>query len=239
MVSQPSGVLGYPYPAEPIPSTLNEILDVTSWLTPSEYLRKGIEFVFHFNPGEIVGEWVAGDWHGMSVASSALTQLAEYTQALGRAVHDESAEMMLDWKGHAASSATAYFDGLAVAIDQLNEPLHGLAKDYQTVAAGMLEMAEAVGNIMHDMEDKLIEMGIKAAAAVALSETVVGSLIAGAWAISDAKKVLDMWREAKDAYELAVTITDGVVGTTAGYLGALDTGDGLELPGAYSNPALP
>ncbi len=237
-MSRPSGVLGYPYPVEPIPAALNEILDVTSWLTPSEYLRKGIEFVFHFNPGEIVGEWVAGDWHGMSVASSALTQLAEYTQALGRAVHDESAEMMLDWQGHAASSAAAYFENLAITVDQLNEPLRGLAKDYQTVAAGMLEMAESVGNLMHDMEDKLIEMGIKAAAAVALSETVVGSLIAGAWAISDAKKVLDMWREAQAAYELAVTIADAVVGTTAGYLGALDTGDGLELPGAYANPGL-
>ena len=238
----PISALNTPYPVQPIPDSYEEIIGITSWLNPVEYLRKALDFVMEHglgvNPGEEVAKWIAGDWKGVAIASSALGQLAEYCQALGQDVYDGSGTMLAEWSGHAATSARSYFDSLALDIDQLSTTLNGLSKEYETVAAGVQDMAMTVADLMHDMEDKLIEMGIKIVAGALLSETVVGALIAGAWAISDAHKVIEMWTRCREAYELAVKIGNAFVGACARYLGALHDGDSLKLPGAYDHPAV-
>jgi hypothetical protein len=236
VVSTPSAVLQYPYPSEPIPSTLNEVLQLGDWLSPSHALLKGIELVFGFNPAEQVGEWVAGDWHGMAVGSTALNQLGEYCQALGKDIYQAKNDMLELWDGHAASQANVYFEKLATAIDQLQSPLRGLATEYQTLAAGMLEFASAIASIMEMLLDKLIEMGMKALAATALSETVIGGVIFGGWAAYDAYKANKLWMQAVEWHGRAVTAANGFVGLTAGYLGALHGPDGLVVPQGYDHP---
>lgn len=236
-MSAPSGVLQYPYPKEPIPSELNEILQLGDWLSPSHVLLKGIELVFGTNPAEWVAEWFVGDWQGMAVGASALEQLAEYCQAMGHDVFAAKDDMMELWEGHAASQANAYFEKLATAIDALQEPLNGLAKEYQTLAAGIMEAASAVAGIMEMLLDRLIEMGMKALAATALSETVIGGVIFGGWAAYDAYKATKLWMQAVEWHGRAVTMANGFVGLTAGYLGALHGPDGLEVPAGFDHPA--
>jgi hypothetical protein len=238
----PIDALDTPYPSQPIPDSFEEIIDFTSWLNPVEYLRKALDFVMEHglgvNPAEEVEKWVAGDWKGVAIASSALDQLSEYVRFLAREVNDDSSEMLLSWDGNAATSAHGYFQTLAVDLEEVGQNLRGLATEYQTVAAGVQDMAMAVGGLMHDMEDKLIEMGIKLIATAALSETIIGSLIAGAWAISDAHKVIEMWTRCREAYELAVKVGEAFVGACARYLGALDEGNNLALPRGYDSPVV-
>ncbi len=239
MVSAPSDVLHYPYPAEPIPAALNEVLQIGDWLSPSHVLLKGIDLVFGFNPGEEVATWVAGDWRGLAVGSSALGQLAEYAAVLGRDIDTARADLLDDWDGHAASAANAYFNQLARAVDALQTPLRGLASQYRTVSAGMLEMAAAVASILEALLDKLIEMGIKALAATATAETVVGGLFFGGWAAYDAYRATKLWTQALEWHGRAVTLANAMIGLCAGYLGALRGAEGLALPAAaYEHPAL-
>lgn len=235
-MSAPSEVLQYPYPKEPIPSEINDVLQLGDWLSPSHVLLKGIELVFGFNPAEEVAEWLAGDWQGLSVGATALDQLAEYCAAMGHDVFRAKNDMLELWDGHAASQANAYFEHLATAVDALREPLHGLSTEYQTLAAGILETAGAIASIMEMLLDKLLEMGAKALAATALSETVIGGVVFGGWAAYDAYKATRLWTQALEWHGRAVTAANAFVGLTAGYLGALHGADGLDLPAGYDHP---
>ena len=158
MVSLPSEVLDTPYPKEPIPGLVNEILGAGDWLSPSHVLMKGIELVFSF------------------------------------------------------------------------------AREYQSVAAGMQEMATAVASILEQLLDKLISMGIKALAATATSETVIGGLFFGGWAAYDAYRATRLWTQALEWHGRALTASQALVGLCAGYLGALRDLDSITLPNAYDHP---
>lgn len=235
----PSAVLDTPYPHEPIPSLVNEVLGAGDWLSPSHVLLKGIELVFGFNPGEEAARWVAGDWEAVSTASSALGQLAEYAGRLGSVLYGDSRTMLEQWAGNAATSAGSYFDKLALAIDGMGPNLEGIADEFQSVAAGMQEMATAVASILEMLLDKLIEMGMKALAATALSETIIGGVVFGGWAAYDAYKATKLWMQAVEWHGRAVTMSQGIAGLTAGYLGALQDLDSITIPNAYDHPGVP
>ncbi|MCW2845525.1 MAG: hypothetical protein JWN22_3441 [Nocardioides sp.] len=236
MVSLPSEVLDTPYPKEPIPAALNEVLGIGDWLSPSHVLMKGIELVFSFNPGEEAARWVAGDWQSVSKAASALDQLAEYAVRLGHLLDGESATMLEQWQGNAATSASSYFEKLAIAVDSMDAALRGVSDEYQAVAAGMQEMATAVASILEQLLDKLISMGVKALAATALSETVIGGVVFGGWAAYDAYRATRLWTQALEWHGRALTASQALVGLTAGYLGALRDLDSVTLPNSYDHP---
>lgn len=239
VTSLPSDVLDYPYPSEPIPPEINEVLQVGDWLSPSHVLLKGIELVFGFNPGEEVATWLAGDWHGMGVGAAALGQLSEYAQAVARDLDTSATHLLEHWSGNAASEAHGYFERLTQAIDALRAPLDGLATEYNTLAVGMIETASAIGSVLEALLDKLIEMGVKALAATATSETVVGGLFFGAWAAYDAYKAEKLWMKAVEYHGYAVTASNAFVGVTAGYLGAINSPDDFPLPaGSYHHPGV-
>jgi hypothetical protein len=232
----PSDVLDTPYPKEPIPNLLNEILGAGDWLSPSHVLMKGIELVFDFNPGEEAARWVAGDWEAVSTVASALDQLAEYAVHMGHLLDVDSRAMLQHWDGNAATSAGSYFEKLAVAVDSIGPNLNGIAHEYQSVAAGMQEMATAVASLLEQLLDKLISMGIKALAATALSETVVGGIVFGGWAAYDAYRATRLWTQALEWHGRALTASQALVGLCAGYLGALQDLDSIALPAAYDHP---
>jgi hypothetical protein len=238
VVSAPSDVLDTPYPKEAIPGLVNEVLGAGDWLSPSHVLLKGIELVFGFNPGEEASRWVAGDWEAVSTVASALDQMAEYAVHLGHVVESGSLDMLEDWQGNAATSAGSYFEELAIAVNSMADPLQGISKEYQAVVAGMQEMASAVASILEQILDKLISMGMKALAATALSETVVGGLVFGGWAAYDAYKTEKLWMQALEWHGKALTASQAVVGLTAGYLGALEDLDAISIPNGYDHPGV-
>lgn len=238
MAALPSEVLDTPYPQEPIPDLVNQILGAGDWLSPSHVLMKGIELVFSFNPGEEAARWVAGDWESVATVASALQQLGEYAIHLGRALDDGADDMMVGWHGNAAVSADTYFDQLATAIDAIGPNLTGVASEYRTVAAGMQEMAGAVASLLEQLLDKLIGMGIKALAATALSETVIGGVVFGAWAAYDAYRATRLWMQALEWHGRAWTACQAIIGLTAGYLGALEGASTISLPQAYDHPGV-
>lgn len=238
MTAMPSEVLDTPYPSEPIPDLVNQILGAGDWLSPSHVLMKGIELVFGFNPGEEAARWVAGDWSSVATVASALTQIGEYAVRLGHVLDDGSLDMLEDWHGNAATSAGTYLDQLAQAIDRIRPNLDGIASEYTSVAAGMQEMAGAVASILEALMDKLIEIGIEALAATALSETVIGGVIFGGMAAYSTYRATKLWIQAVEWHSKAWTAVQAVVGLCAGYLGALQDLDSITLPTAYDHPGV-
>ncbi|WP_238998537.1 hypothetical protein [Nocardioides limicola] len=221
-----------------MPELLEELLGLGSWLSPSAMLMKGIDWVFGFNPGEEAARWVAGDWRRLSVASSALGQIAEYAHAVGAAIHRVTGDVTATWHGNAAQSARVYFEGLSVTLEGMRQPLTGAAREFQQVAFGMHQMTQALAGILESLMDRLISIGIKALAATATAKTIIGGIGFGSWAAYDVWKATQIWRDAIQAHDAALALTQGITGLTAGFLAALESAN-LALPAeGYDHPGV-
>ena len=163
-MSVPSEVLDYPWPEAQIPSAVDEFLGLADWISPSFYLRKGIEIVLDVDPVEWLSSEFAGDWQKVAQAASALEQLGEYAYALASDVERLARDMREEWRGNAASNATTYFDDLAVAVAALTAPLAEIAGAFDTTATGIKAQGEVIADLLGLVLDHLIEIGVAAAA---------------------------------------------------------------------------
>ncbi|MEO5665906.1 MAG: hypothetical protein ABIR39_21765 [Nocardioides sp.] len=237
-MSTPSVVLDYPWPEAQIPSAVDVLLGLSDWISPSFYLRKGIEVVLDVDPVEWLSGEFAGDWQKVAQASSALKQLGEYMDRVGREVQSVNVDLASTWDGNAAHNAQVYFEELAVSISSLNGPLKEIASAYSATATGIKSWGETIADLLGLLLDYLIELGIAACATGAFSWTGVGLAIGGAGTAYLAYKATSTWMKVIEAHGLASTMAKGVVGLTAGPLGMLSADADLKLPGAYDHPGV-
>jgi uncharacterized protein YukE len=237
-MSTPSAALDYPWPEAQIPSAVDMLLGLSDWISPSFYLRKGIEFVLNVDPVEWLSGEFAGDWQKVAQASSALTQLGEYMHRVGAEVQAVNADLDATWDGNAAHNAHVYFEQLAVAISGLNAPLNEIADAYSATATGIKSWGETIADLLGLLLDYLIELGIAACATGALSWTGIGLAVGGAGTAYLAYKATSTWMKVIEAHGHASTMAKGVVGLTAGPLAMLNADAELKLPGAYNHPGV-
>lgn len=235
-MSAPSEALDYPWPTYPIPTGVEALLGLSDWISPSYYLRKGIEIALGTDPAQWLGEEFGGDWQKVSSVATALEQLGEYLHVLGTDIQRASSGMAPAWDGTAAENASIHFERLAVAVQDLQGPLDSIAKEFDSTAVGMKNFADAIVDLLGLLMDYLIELAIAAAATTAFSWTGVGLAIGGAGTAYLAYKATSTWMKVVEVHGHASTMAKGVVGVTAGYLSLLDVDDELELPGAYDHP---
>ena len=233
----PSVVLDTPYPKEPIPDLVNQILGAGDWLNVSHWLAEGMDLVFGFNPGKAAAEFVVGDWEKVSTASSALSQLAEYAVRLAGLVDDGATAMFAHWDGNAATSADVWFDRFAVAVDGLAQPLQSLAGQYQAAAAGIVQMTAAVTSLLESLGDRLIGIAMRTATAAAVARvnpTAAGLL--HSWIMYDTYKSVALWTSIIEKHGEALMVMQSITGRCAGYLSTLGGFEGPRLPGSYNHP---
>jgi uncharacterized protein YukE len=237
-MTAPSGVLDYPWPEAQIPSAVEMLLGLSDWISPSFYLRKGIEVVLDVDPVEWLSSEFAGDWQKVAQAGSALEQLGEYMHALGKEVDSTATTMGASWDGHAAENASVYFEKLSVTIAELNAPLKDIAGAFNQTATGIKKWGDTVADLLGLLLDYLIELGIAACATGALAWTGIGAAVGGAGTAYLAYKATSTWMKVVEAHGMASTVAKACVGLTAGPLGLLHVDKDLDLPGSYDYPGV-
>ncbi len=234
----PSDALDTPYPKAQIPDSVNLLLGLSDYISPSYYLRKGIEVVIGYDPATWLSEEFAGDWQAVAASASACEQLGEYMDMLGAEVFAARARLDTHWDGNAGHNAGLYFDALAADIAALKAPLVDIGDAFNTTATGIKATGESITSLLGLLLDYLIELGIAALATSAVSWTGVGLLIGGSGTAYLAYKATSTWMKVVEAHGNASTIAKGVTGLTAGSLALLHVDEKLELPAAYDHPSV-
>jgi len=238
MAGLPSEVLSAPQPQTVFPDGLEVWLGITDFVSPSFYLRKGIELVIGVDPVDWIAGQVAGDWEAVSTAGSATTILGTYMETLGHDLASVRADLDGAWDGNAASNAVHYFDQLSSTVSGLKAQLDDIGQQLQTTAEGIQQTGNTIADLAGMLLDKLIEIGCAALATGALGWTGVGAAIGGAALAYTIYRATSIWAQITDAIGLMNTIAKGVIGLTAGPLAAINVDSDLQLPGAYDNPAV-
>lgn len=244
VVGPASAYLNDPVAADAAYSDWQQVVDVTDLLSPSTYILKGLELVLGYNPIHELAEWMTGDWEAVSKAGSAMVQLAEYADicslnlwASCEAVFGPTVGAPAGWTGNAATAARNCFVALQVAIHDANPACGNLGSALQDAASGMYHLAESLSDLLEAFLDKLIDIGVHALAGAALSETIIGGLFFGGWAVLDVKKAADIYDDIRDIEAGVKGIVEAVAGIV---LANSPTAVPLPtLPAPYHQPSTP
>ena len=228
-----------------IPESISAALDLTSWLSLSHWVNKGIEVICGVNPAEYLAEKIGGDWEAFAKAGSAVNNLADYygdyadNIEADRDVLFSPADGHAPWEGHAANGANAYYTKLVQSVKGEAAPLRDFASQMKVVADGVAQMTDALKSGLEDLMDYLITAGVALAAAGVSWETGVGPLIGGLAAGWEIYQAFKAWAKVVDAVDKAITVANTFAGAVFGLLGALDGMQDCPLPSGVYDSEVP
>jgi hypothetical protein len=235
-MGSPSAELTAPTSSDPIPDLVESIVGFPQYISPSYWLGWAAEQVCGTNPWQWVADQYAGDWAAVQKAGAAVKNLAEFNAAYAGTINSAATTVKYDWQGKAADSAAEYFNGLVKVLQDQVSSLNSLGGQFNTMATGMYESANAIKGLLETLTDLLIAIGIEAAAAAASSWTVIGPVLAGAAAAVTVTKAIGVWGQAIEVHNHVWNAVQGFVGVVAGLLGGLHGLDAHPLPaGSYDH----
>lgn len=237
-MTDPTSPLTVPSDADPLPDVVQMLFAAGDLFSPTAWVRWVLDQVCDFDPIEDVAKWFSGDWNRLMQASRGLTNLGEYHSLLGEELDVARRAVSGDWDGTAAQAADTYFRTLVSTLDDQRSALSNIAGQYQAVAVGMSQAAEVVAGLLSSMVDWVLIAAASAAAAAASSWTVVGGLLGGSATAAAILRAADLARQIVAAHAMAVTLANGAVASTAGFLGAIHGFSGAALPSAYDHPGV-
>ena len=239
-VEDPASKLTDPKAEHKIPEVIGETFSLGSWLNLGKLADEAIKGICGVNPGEWVAQRLTGDWEGFSKAADSLRHVGDFYAAFADNIGADLDTMLQSWQGHAATEAGAYFTMLAASVQGQKGPLVALAQQMDITAEGVASFTDFVKGLLEDLMDKAISLGIEAAAGVATSETGLGPLVAGGFALYTLYKAEQTWKKIAETIDRAWSISQAFVGFTTGTMGALRDLQNRPLPaGAYQHPGTP
>lgn len=235
-MASPVAELVPPTSHDPIPDLVENIVGFPQYVSVSYWLGWAAEKVTGTNPWQWVGDQYAGDWAAVQKAGGAIKKLAEFNDAYAGVISSGVSTVAYDWQGNAAASATRYFTELTRILKEQIPDLSALGRQFEQMAVGMYQWANAIKGLMETLTDLLIAIGLEAAAAAATSWTVIGPILSGAAAVATITKAIGVWGQVIEVHNYAWNAVQGFTGLVAGYLGGLHGLDTHPLPaGAYDH----
>jgi hypothetical protein len=204
----------------------------------SNWMLKGFDFVFGFNPLDKASEFFMGDWQAVAKGGVAIGRAADALHDLGYNVQGGAVTLRGGWTGVAADAAYQHFTGLAGGIDDLVNPMREMSKQFDSIAHGVYSISEAVTGWLKGIADAAIIAGIAATAGTVTAETGVGAVVGYGVATVEVCEMLNMWADATSAMSKAYGLVQGAVGAIDALLPMLQNANLPNLSGytAYSNP---
>ncbi|RFS85685.1 WXG100 family type VII secretion target [Actinomadura spongiicola] len=221
---------------EPMPKALDISLSITDFVSPSHWLLWAIDKICGVNPAEWLAQQLAGDWESISKFAGSLGHVGEFYTEYAKGLREGQATMLKSWDGNAADACDKYFTELANAIEKQVEPIQRIAGEIQSAAYGVWSLSKAAVSGLEALMDLAVMIAIEAAAAAAVSWTVVGPSVAMAVIMAQIGLAIQKWLKIIGYVGLAVAAVFTVVGLLVGGLAALCGLDSQPYPkGSYDN----
>lgn len=177
------------------------------------------------DPFVAIGDFIAGDWEKVALASDALDKLGAYYECLETELRDRVAAVDGDWNGGASDAARLSFDKTADSFGSVAEKLKGLSGDYNTVSIGVFQTADTLAGLLRMLADWAIAAAVAAAAGTATAETVVGAVVGWGVAGWSVWKMLSVVDQIFSALDLAWQIASVFTSQCALWLGDFHSGE--------------
>lgn len=201
---------------------IGNVISPTYWLsTAGEALLGEVTWQTGFDPFQDLGDFLAGDWNKVEVASAALKVLAQYFEALAAELQSCWSSMDADWDGGASVRAESAFSATTSSLDDVATDLEDAARQYHAVAIGVYELSSSLAGLLQTFADLLIAAAISLVATGAFSWTGVGALVGGLATAGSIGGAVYVAYQIANALSTAWSIAEAFTGITASTLGAV------------------
>ncbi|MEO5609179.1 MAG: hypothetical protein ABIQ61_05705 [Ornithinibacter sp.] len=233
-MADPAAELTAPVATPAIPASFDTLLHVGDLISLGHWALKAIDLMGGPNLAEEVGEWFAGDWSEVSESADALRNLGDFCVVAAEEVRGDAEVCMEHWSGNAAADASTYFFALADRLQEQRGNFTELASQYDGVAFGVKELANAVGSMVESLIDWAIAAGVSLLAAAANSWNPFGwGAAAGAgFSIYKGTQVVT---EILEVRAKVWTACEALMGLATLPLAGIASFSAVELPGAYDH----
>lgn len=232
----PSGWLMEPVPAEPVPSTFDEVLNMASWLSLGHWALVALDKADgSFNFQAKVEEWIVGDWEHVAIAAAAMRNLQKYCNEMADAVDSQARVLDGHWDGMAAQAAQLTLIAQTASFRKAADMLEIAAKGYDDVANGLYGVARDVGNLIEALVGLLISTGISLAATAAGSVTLVIGALGAAATYYNITQIVSTIQKIVAVIEGAITLVDTFSDVVLAAFGSAGDWHRVEIPSGYDN----
>lgn len=237
-MDDPSKELLPPRAHDQMPAALDHVLHLPDLASLAQWTSVLIDWATHqtwagpVDLADFLGKEWAGDWRQVSKAADALTKLSKFSRAASSGVSGDDATVMATWEGNAADAADKYFTRFAKQLGEVETALNQLSNDYQSIAFGVYENANATGAGVESVIDLAIAAGIEAGVDMLLAELkfAPGVAVFSVAVALDVGMMLAKVSEVVGHVSTAWSVIDGVMGSMAEACGVLAKFRRLELP---------
>ncbi|MFY1688380.1 WXG100 family type VII secretion target [Plantactinospora sp. WMMB782] len=228
-----------PKAQDPIPDSLENVLGLPQYISPSYWLGRAAEFVCGTNPWQWLAEELTGDWQALQTAGQAVQNLAGFNDACASTVNSAVATVGYGWEGNAADAADEYFSEVSQVLRGQISALVSLGHQLETTAFSIYETAGALKGLLEGLTDLLIAIGIEMAATAASAVTVIGPFLGGASIAFTAGQAAAKWQQILSVQNHLWNIAQAYTGVVAGLLGEVENAKLPYLPSReYDHPAV-
>ncbi|WP_422772933.1 WXG100 family type VII secretion target [Plantactinospora sp. WMMC1484] len=228
-----------PKAADPMPDSLENILGLPQYISPSYWLGRAAELVCGTNPWQWLAGELTGDWQALQTAGAAVQNLAGFNDACASVINSAVATVGYGWEGNASDAADEYFSGISQVLRGQISALVSLGHQLETTAFSVYETAGALKGLLEGLTDLLIAIGIEMAATAASAATVIGPLLGGASIAFTAAQATARWQQILSVQNHIWNIVQAFTGVVAGLLGEVENASLPYLPSReYDHPAV-
>ncbi|MDH6680567.1 uncharacterized protein YukE [Rhodococcus sp. LBL1] len=221
-----------PVASDPVPDLVENILGAAQYMSPTYWFNEAAKMVCGTDPMAWIASQFAGDWEAVQRAGVAIESLGQFDSEYAQYIDRGVTGIPDYWRGDAADAASKYFTEYAAAIKNQSHDLAQVGEQFQQIAIGMYEAANAVKGLWQALFDWLIELGITFAAAMVTGPTGIGAVVGMAAAAAEIAAATAVWRRAVEVTGQAWDGAQGTIGLITGYASGLENIPIHELPRA-------
>lgn len=212
-MTRPDSTLKEPQASDPMPFMVSYLAG-GNFISPAFYVSELLKKTLNLDIFGWASQHVTGDWEGVQKAAEAAANLGRFNGAYSRSITDSWQQTAgATWNGHAAGTSEAYFKNLSATLDFQVRPLEEIHRQLTNISTGMRELGRLVGDILQDLADKAIILGITQAAAAAAAATGVGVGVAAAEEAAAAAIILQIIKLAQKLVDLVSKAYKTIYGT--------------------------
>jgi hypothetical protein len=211
-------------------------IDPLNYVSPSAWVNDLIASVTGVDIFGKATDFISGEWDALWKFGDAMINLAQCMQEMGIEIQKSTFDLDGSWDGNAGDAAFTYFTALATAISGQQTALRTAGNGYHQAARGAWQLSSQLGNLLQNIADKGILLGISCLAGTATMETGIGAVAGYGMAAYQAAQIVSLVNKASTIINTGGTVILG------GFGGALDfTGRGgnlatVALPASYALP---
>jgi hypothetical protein len=184
-------------------------------ISPSSWVRWGIQQLTGEDPFAKWLTWLSGDWLAYSQCTTVWECMEDASKSFRTNLHKAIVDAESIWTGRAADQFVAILRVLGYRMEYLADTCGDLAKAYPDAVQAAKDLHEGLSGIVGMIIDWLIAAGIAAAAGTALIETVVGAVAGYALAGYCVWQIVQLIDKATTIYGTAKTAVQAVIGVVS------------------------